>query len=198
MTRPWAAVGALILALGAGPALAGGYWDAGYPSAGDASPDAYHHDGDCDRPCPPCPDERELGWRDGRGDREGWEHEGWEHDGWERDGWERDGWREHGRQADEVFVPAEFFEGGGGVGPDVFIEDSGGGGGVVDEGAFAGAGAFASASASASARVSIHEREFIHDREFMHHQMMHHMMMHPMMMHPMMHPMMKHGGHGRW
>jgi hypothetical protein len=177
MTRPWAAMGALILALSAGPALAGGYWDAGGPEPGDDAPASYHHDGDCDRPCPPCPDAREHGWRDGWSDRDDRDHEGWR----------REGWREHRGEAHEVFLPAEFFEGGGGVGPDVFIEDSGGAGGFVDDGSFAGAGASAFASASASARVSIHEREF------MHHKMMH-QMMHPMMMHPMM----KHGGHGHW
>src|SRR6266851_827730 len=100
MTRTRTAIGALILALSAGPALAGGYWDAGGPS-----PAAWRHDSDCDRPCPPCPDRREHRWR-------------------ERDGWEREGWREHRREAHQVFLPAEFFEGGGGVGPDVFVDDS--------------------------------------------------------------------------
>ena len=160
------AMGALALLMSAGPALAGGYWDAGGPGRGDDAP-AQYRDRDCDAPCPPCPD-----WRE-HGDRH--EDRVW------REGWgERGGWRE-GRQ---VFLPAEFFEGGGGVGPDIFIDDSGGGGGFVDDGAFAGAraSAFASASASARVRISIHERGFFH---------------HPMH-HTMMRPMMKHGGHGHW
>lgn len=54
-----------------------------------------------------------------------------------------------------VTLPASFFHGGGGVGPEYIASGGGGGGGYVYAGAAAGASAFAFASASASARVSI-------------------------------------------
>lgn len=118
------AVGALTLALSAAPAFAGGYWD-----AGPATPEPPGAGPPCASHCPP-----RHAWR------------------------EHDGWAFHDRfdaatpDAADVVMPADFFAGGGGVGPDAFMDEGGGGGAVIVTGG-AHASAFASASASASVRV---------------------------------------------
>jgi hypothetical protein len=157
-----AALGALILFAGAAPAFAGGYWDAGNlpDPPGAAGPSC-----NVDRPCPPppCPQEQRSAWRerDQRGGDHAWSRDsGWSEDsGWrvERDqrdsGWDenRDGYDDEG-----AVIPSEFFDNGGGVGPDTFVDyGGGGGGGSAGAGAFAGADAFAGASASASVDVNI-------------------------------------------
>jgi hypothetical protein len=171
-TLAGAALGALILMAGASPALAGGYWD------GDGMP--YENGAQCERDCPPCPGWRDEDWR---GDRDADRDEGWREESWREDGGRVE--REH------VLLPAELFEGGGGVGPDTFIDEGGGGGGFVGGAAFGSASAFAFSSASAHADVHVDIRE----------RQRHQMMMHPMQPHMMMqhHMMMSHGGgHGRW
>ncbi len=196
-----AALGVLVLGA-ATPALAGGYWDAGY-GYGDGAPPlpppcrAY-------RPCPPppCPPPRQDGWRedhwrggrvwDGGGawvDARDWRYDsGWRMREIREDRDDHDGWDEEG-----VVIPSEFFDGsGGGVGPEFLYDEGGGGGGVVESAGFAGAGAFAEASASAAVDVNVrfHER---HHRFFPPHPtpcvpcQMHHMPMRgwgrPMAMH---------------
>ncbi|MFI4936733.1 MAG: hypothetical protein ACHP7N_19190, partial [Caulobacterales bacterium] len=132
------------------PALAGGH---GWEDRSGWS-EGQRWDGDQDRGewregPPPCREVEER-WSDGQGE----------------DGWVR---RNHGcAQPEEVSLPASFFEGGGGVGPDGSVYDTGGGGGFVESDAFAGAHAFAFASARASVSVSVRFHGGFH------HPMMHH------------------------
>jgi hypothetical protein len=67
------------------------------------------------------------------------------------------------RYEEAVGLPTEFFEGSGGVGPDAYMLDTGGGGGgeIIEN---------ASASASASASVSVSVRAIIHAHQRMHFQ----------------------------
>ena len=137
-TTALAAIGALMLAAGGAPAMAGGYWDGGIVHEGPPPAESRWDAGDCG-----CRHARhqEREWRGREDDRR--------------------------YEEDEVALPYEFFEGGGGVGPDTFVDEAGGGG-------FAVVGGFADASAFASASVNVAFRERMHHHD---HDMMHHMPM---------------------
>jgi len=166
-----AAIGALILAASAAPALAGGYWDGGVVQGGQAeAPGPAYADRDCPCNCPPDRDGR--GWREQRrwgdrgdnryGDDRGWSDRGqyYSEDRGEVDERVYDsGWQDQDAYDDEDYAPAEYFDSGYGVGPDVFIDEGGGGGDV----GFAGAGAFAGADAFADVGVDVDIRDRFHD-----------------------------------
>jgi len=127
---------AAVIAATAAPAMAGGYWDAGAsPNDPPSPPPCAPHGPPCQPP--PCPSDYQGAWREPVA-------RAWD---------ETHLWRRvYGDDDERVVVPAEFFEDGGGVGPDTFIDESGGGGVIVAEsGAFAGA----EASAYASARIHV-------------------------------------------
>jgi hypothetical protein len=67
------------------------------------------------------------------------------------------------RYEEDVALPTEFFDVTGGVGPDAYALDTGGGGGEIIE----NSGAEASASASASASVSVSVRGIIREHQRM-------------------------------
>lgn len=200
-----AAIGALILAAGAAPAFAGGYWDGGIVQGGPAveSRPAY-----ADQCCPcGCPRVREddgdrerRGWSDARdyGEARAWSDE--------RDfdsGWRDDDATYEDRDEDD-YGPADYSDSGYGVGPAEFYDyyggGGGGGGGFAGAGAFSGAGAFANVGVDVSLRDHFHDHfhdhDMFHDHDRSHfhdhdHDMSHHD--HHMAYAPQMSPM---GGHG--
>jgi hypothetical protein len=168
-TTAAAAIGALILAAGAGPAMAGGYWDGGivHEGGGEAG---QRWDESCHCYCPDA--QRDDGWREhaSRGDEQRWARnddrsgDDWRGDDWRGDdrGWrDEESWREEGpADEEETYTPTEFYEGEGGVGPNTFIDEGGGGGGgFAGANGIAVASAFADASASVDVNVDIRERE---------------------------------------
>ena len=141
-----AAIGALILAASAVPALAGGYWDGGIVQSGPpGGPPGY---------CPPArqdySDDDRRGWRDEsgwsaseRGDGRSWDDERYRGDesDWSDQQDDDSGWRD-GADFDDAddYAPAEYSDGGFyDVGPS-YVVDGGGAGGFVNSGPFIGLG----------------------------------------------------------
>jgi hypothetical protein len=128
--RAAAAIGALILAASAAPAVAGGYWDGGIVRGGPVEgPPPGYSVRDC--PCY-CPRDREdVGDRWGD-DRRGWSDErDWSASDGDGRGWSDgydSGWQGDGDYEDEDYAPADYSDNGYGVGPEYVIDEGGGGG----------------------------------------------------------------------
>ena len=122
-----AAIGALILAASAAPALAGGYWDGGIVQGGQgADPPPARSDRDCPCYCPR--DRADYGQR--QDDRRVWSDQ---RDWSASDGDDAD---QRGYD-DEDYGPAEYSDDGYYEGPG-YVVDSGGSGGFVGAGGFVG------------------------------------------------------------
>ena len=222
-TTAMAAIGALFLAGAGAPAMARGYWDGAYvredPPVQQAAPvqgaptvqgapalEAPTVEGPTPRapPNPPAaqgsPPQSAVQARSQYwgcpcycpGERRAYEAAPWRGE---------DAWGPS-LEDEEVYTPPEFYESSGGVGPDMFIDETGGGGG-----GFAGfngiAVASAFASASANVDIDIRERErFRHDHDMFHdHDMMKHHgypPMHDFQPHQPMMPMRGWGGAPGW
>jgi hypothetical protein len=160
-----AAIGALILAASAAPALAGGYWDGGIVHGGQAA-DPSPARGDRDCPCY-CPRDR-ADYGDRRDDRRAWsDQRDWSVS--DRDDADQQGYD------DEDYAPADYsddsYDSGSG-----YVIDSGGSGGFV------GAGGFVGVDIGFHDRFRDHDQFREHDR-FHEHDMRHdhyppHMMQH--------------------
>jgi hypothetical protein len=157
-----AAIGALILAASAAPAIAGGYWDGGIVQGGQAADPPAHWDRDC--PCY-CPRDRDdySGRREERGDRD--EYYGSDR-GWSDERVYDSGWQDQGQ--DEGYVPDASSDNGYGVGPDGFIDDGGSSGVFVVGGgsAFADANAFGNVGVDFDFRDRFRDHDRFHDRDF--------------------------------
>ncbi len=127
-----AALGALILAASAAPAIAGGYWDGGIVQSGPSEgPPPGYAGRDCPCYCPPAGE----GYGDQRDDRRGWSEEQDYDSGWRDDGARYDDQDEEGD-----YAPADYSYSGYDVGPEYVIDAGGGGAGFVGAGGFAGGG----------------------------------------------------------
>jgi hypothetical protein len=151
-----AAIGALILAASAAPALAGGYWDGGIVQGGQAAdPPPAHWDRDCPCYCPR--DRQDYGdWREERGD--GGQYYGRE-GGWGDERVYDSGWQDQGPNED--YIPDAYSDNGYGVGPDGFI-DEGNSGGVFVVG---GGSAFSDANVDFDFRDRFRDHDRFRDRD---------------------------------
>ena len=177
--RATAAIGALILAASAAPAVAGGYWDGGIVQSGPAYGAAQDQQWNCPCNCPPVREDRfGGGWRDERG----WSEDQGDQRYYQSRSIQEDTDQQDYDQQDYDRTPQDYSDYG--VGPGYAVEESAGGGGGGGEGfGFAGAGAFAGANASADVDVDVD----IRDRDHRGHDMMHHMPYPPRMMQPYPH-----------
>jgi hypothetical protein len=159
-----AAIGALILAASAAPALAGGYWDGDIVQGGQAA-DPPRARGDRDCPCY-CPRDRaDYGAR--QDDRRVWNDQREDDSAW------RDDSARYQDQDEEDYAPADYSDDGYGVGPEYVIDAGGGGSGFVGGGAFAGGGVDIEFNDRFRDHFDDHDRFRDHDHHMQPHMMRH-------------------------